>query len=89
MKKIAVISAILEDPEGTQQKFNEIVANFKGLIRGRMGLPMPEVSASLISIAVIGETDDINNLTGKLGKIPGISVKTAMSKKDYPVKAVL
>lgn len=83
MKKVAVISAILEDPEGTQHKFNETVATFKGIIKGRMGIPIPEKGISLISIAVVGETDEINSLTGKLGKIDKVSVKTAMSKKDY------
>jgi len=83
MKKIAVISAILEDPVGTQHQFNDLVASFKGIIKGRMGVPIPEHGISLISIAVVGEPDDINSLTGKLGKIDKISVKTAMSKNDF------
>ncbi|NLI90968.1 MAG: iron-only hydrogenase system regulator [Peptococcaceae bacterium] len=83
MKKVAVISAILEDPEDTQHDFNDIVASFKGIIKGRMGIPIPEQGISLVSIAVLGETDEINSLTGKLGKIDKVSVKTAMSKKDF------
>lgn len=83
MKKVAVVSAILEDPESTQHEFNDIVASFKGIIKGRMGIPLPEHGVSLISIAVVGETDEINSLTGKLGKIPKVAVKTAMSKKDF------
>jgi putative iron-only hydrogenase system regulator len=83
MKKVAVISAILEDPENTQHAFNDTVASFKGIIKGRMGIPIPELGISLISIAVLGETDEINSLTGKLGKIERVSVKTAMSKKDF------
>lgn len=83
MKKVAVISAILEDPEGTQHAFNDTVASFKGIIKGRMGIPIPEQGISLISIAVLGDTDEINSLTGKLGKIEKVSVKTAMSKRDF------
>jgi putative iron-only hydrogenase system regulator len=83
MKKVAVISAILEDPKTTQQEFNDTIASFKGIIKGRMGIPIPEQSISLVSIAVLGDTDEINSLTGKLGKIAKISVKTAMSKKDF------
>ncbi len=83
MKKVAVISAILEDPEVTQTAFNQTVASFKGIIKGRMGIPIPEQGISLVSIAVVGDTDDINNLTGKIGKIDKVSVKTAMSKKDF------
>lgn len=83
MKKVAVISAILEDPEHTQQVFNNTVASFKGIIKGRMGIPIPEQGISLISIAVVGDTDEINSLTGRLGKITKVSVTTAMSKKDF------
>jgi len=83
MKKVAVISAILEDPEDTQHVFNHTVASFKGIIKGRMGIPIPEQGISLVSIAVFGDTDEINSLTGKLGTIDKVSVKTAMSKKDF------
>ena len=42
MKRIAVISAILEDPQNTQAAFNALTSGFKGIVKGRMGLPMPE-----------------------------------------------
>ncbi|AYE33558.1 TM1266 family iron-only hydrogenase system putative regulator [Clostridium septicum] len=79
MKKIAVISAILENPSKCQQEFNEVVATFRGSIRGRMGIPFEE-GVSVISITVVGELNDINSLTGKLGNIQGVTVKTAISK---------
>ncbi|MFD3158544.1 TM1266 family iron-only hydrogenase system putative regulator [Haloimpatiens sp. FM7330] len=84
MKKIAVISAILEEPEKCQKEFNEVVASFKGIIRGRMGIPFEE-GISVISITVIGELNDINSLTGKLGNIPHVLVKTSISKKEISV----
>lgn len=82
MKRIAVISAILENPEEAQHEFNSLVAGFKGIVKGRMGLPMPEHGISVITIALAGELDDINSLTGKLGFIPGVTVKTSVSKKE-------
>lgn len=39
MKKIAVIGAVLEEPNKVQQEFNDVVASFKGIVRGRMGIP--------------------------------------------------
>lgn len=81
MRKIAVISAILEEPEKCQQEFNDVVAGFRGSIRGRMGIPFEE-GISVISITVIGELDEINSLTGKLGNVEGVMVKTAISKKE-------
>lgn len=82
MKKIAVISAILEDPNMCQQKFNEVVSSFKGIIKGRMGIPCDAEGVSIICITVVGDMDCINSLTGKLGNIPNVLVKTSISKKE-------
>lgn len=82
MKKIAVISAILEEPTLCQNQFNQVISEFKGLVRGRMGIPFQEEGVSVISIIVVGELNEINSLTGKLGNIEYISVKTSISKKE-------
>ncbi|MDP4089514.1 MAG: iron-only hydrogenase system regulator [Bacillota bacterium] len=82
MKKIAVVSAILEEPQKCQQLFNEVVAGFKEIIKGRMGIPFEEEGMSVICIVVAGEMDVINSFTGKLGNIPYVSVKTSISKKE-------
>ncbi|SHH71167.1 TM1266 family iron-only hydrogenase system putative regulator [Clostridium grantii] len=82
MKKIAVLGAVLENPKESSQKFNEILANFKGIIKGRMGIPFEEEDMSVISIIVTGTLDQINSLTGKLGNINGVTVKTSISKKE-------
>lgn len=82
MAKVAVISAILEDPIDAQHLFNETLSSFKGLIKGRMGIPMDEFGISVITITVVGELNDINSLTGKLGNIDHVYVKTSISKKE-------
>lgn len=82
MKKIAVISAILEEPIVFQNEFNEVVASFQNIIKGRMGLPFKEEKISVVSLTVIGDLNEINSLTGKLGNIPHVTVKTAISKKE-------
>ncbi len=81
MKKIAVISAILESPEICQEEFNNTVSNFRGSVKGRMGIPFEE-EISVICITVTGELNEINSLTGKLGNINGVTVKTAIAKKE-------
>lgn len=81
MSKIAVISAILENPTECQEEFNKVVAAFRGSIRGRMGIPFEE-GISVISLTLTGNLDDINSLTGKLGNINGVTVKTAISKTE-------
>jgi len=81
MKKIAVISAILENPQLNQKDFNEIVSSYNSIVKGRMGLPFDDIAIAVISITVIGTMDQINSLTGKLGKLSNVTVKTAISKK--------
>ncbi|GAA0115200.1 MULTISPECIES: TM1266 family iron-only hydrogenase system putative regulator [Clostridium] len=81
MKKIAVISAILEEPISCQNEFNEVITKFRGSIKGRMGIPFEE-GISVISIVVTGELNEINSLTGKLGNIEGVTVKTSISKVE-------
>jgi len=82
MKKIGVISAILEEPNLCQKEFNDVISNFKGIIKGRMGIPFEEEGLAVISLTVVGDLNDINSLTGKLGNIQHVLVKTAISKKE-------
>ena len=81
LKKIAVISAILEEPKECQERFNNVVSSFRGSIKGRMGIPFEE-GISVISITVVGTLEEINSLTGKLGNIDGVVVKTAIAKRE-------
>jgi len=82
MKRVAVISAILEKPEETQSLFNNIITSYKHMVRGRMGLPLEEEKVTVICITVVGDVNDINSLTGKLGRIQNVQVKTSISKKE-------
>jgi putative iron-only hydrogenase system regulator len=82
MKKVAVISAIIEQPDLYQKEFNDVVSNFKSIIIGRMGIPVDEGKIGVVSLTIIGTLDQINSLTGKLGNIPHVLVKTAVSKKE-------
>ncbi|CAK7020254.1 MAG: hypothetical protein PEPC_00838 [Peptostreptococcus russellii] len=81
-KRIAVISAILESPLACQSDFNNIVSEYKDIVRGRMGIPFEKEGISVVSITVLGTLDEINGLTGRLGSIEHVTVKTAISKKE-------
>jgi len=82
MKRIAVISAVLDDPKETYRQFNDLVSEFQHIIKGRMGVPFMEEHISVVSLTVLGDIDEINNLTGRLGNLRNITVKTAISKKE-------
>ncbi|MDD4658355.1 MAG: CopG family transcriptional regulator, partial [Eubacteriales bacterium] len=48
---------------------------------GRMGIPYRDRHVAVISLIVDGTTDEIGSLTGKLGEVKGVSVKSALTKK--------
>lgn len=79
-KRIGVIGIIIEDLTHISD-VNEILHQYGGIIVGRMGVPYRERGVNVISVIVDGTTDEIGALTGKLGKIKGLSVKSALSKK--------
>ena len=82
MKRIAIIAAVLDNPSASQKTFNEVISTHKHLIRGRMGIPFDEEGIAVVSVTVMGEMDEINALTGKLGKIENVTIKTAVSNKQ-------
>ncbi len=77
--RVAVIGIIVEDPDSTA-RINEILHQYSPYILGRMGIPYRERSISVISIAIDAPSDVINSLSGAIGKLPGVSAKTAYSK---------
>lgn len=82
MKRIATIGAVLDQPQQSQNQFNQVVSGFKGIVKGRMGIPFEEENMAVVSLTVVGDLDEINALTGKLGNIPHVTVKTAISARE-------
>lgn len=81
-QRIAFIGAILEEPEAVQAEFNAVVSSFRSILRSRSGTPFLE-DVAVISLVVMGTVDEINALTGRLGQIPHVQVKSAISKKTF------
>ncbi len=77
--RIAAISIIVQDPEKTAQ-LNEIIHEYAKYVIGRMGLPYREKNLHIISLVVDAPLDVINHLSGKLGRIDGITAKAAYAK---------
>lgn len=78
--RVAVISIIVENPDCVAQ-INEILHSAADRIIGRMGIPYKEKNISIISIVIDAELDAISTVSGKLGRLSGVTVKTAYSKK--------
>lgn len=81
-KRIAVIGIIIENPESVE-KLNSLLHMFSEYIIGRMGLPYRERNLSIVSLAVDAPQNVISELSGKIGKLDGISVKAAYSNKIF------
>lgn len=77
-KRVAVMGIIVENMEVVEE-INSTLHEYAKYIIGRMGIPYREKNISIISIAIDAPQDMISALSGKIGKLPGISVKTAYS----------
>lgn len=76
--RVAVMSIIVENSDATAE-LNEVLHNYGDYIIGRMGIPYRQRGISIISVAVDAPQDMISAMSGKIGKIGGVSVKTAYS----------
>ena len=74
--RVAVISIIVENDSSTAE-LNNLLSNFSDYVIGRMGVPYKERGVRLISVAVDAPQDKIAALSGRIGSLDGVSVKTA------------
>ena len=80
--RVAQIGIVVENPDSVE-KLNALLHTFGEYIIGRMGVPYRARGVNIMSIAIDAPQDVINALSGKVGKIEGVSAKTAYSKKVY------
>lgn len=82
-KRVAVMSIIVENNDSVE-KLNGILHGAGEFIIGRMGIPYREKNVSVISVVIDAPQDLISALTGKIGNLDGVTVKTAYSNvKSY------
>ena len=79
-RRIGFVGIIIEKPDKSYNRLNEILHEHATIVVGRLGLPYRERDLSIISLIVDGTTDDIGAFTGKLGQLPDVSVKTGFAK---------
>lgn len=78
--RIALIGIIVEEQDAAAE-VNRILHDFAEHIIGRMGVPYKKKNINIVSIVVDAENNVISSLSGKLGMVRGISVKTMYAKK--------
>ena len=79
-RRLGFVGIIVEDRKIAAAGVNKVLSDFGEIIAGRMGLPYAKKKCCVIAVIVDATTDELGALTGKLGLIKGVSVKSALSK---------
>lgn len=77
-KKVALIGMIIQDADAAE-KVNEILHDFREYMVGRMGIPYRERGINIISIVIDAPENKISALSGKLGMLQGVTVKSVQA----------
>lgn len=82
MEKRIGSALILIDTNANIDLLNKIISKHSSIILSRQGLPLKERHSSLISLILEGTTDEIGSLTGQIGRINNIQIKSVLLKQD-------
>ena len=77
--RIAVVSILVTD-RSVSEKVNAVLSAYGDWILGRMGIPYKEKKVSVLSVVLDAPVEITNALTGKLGRLNGVSVKALFGK---------
>lgn len=78
-RRVGVVAIVVEDRLKAASRVNELLSEYGDIIVGRMGVPYRDRGISVIALIVDGDTDVLGALTGKLGGIPGVKVRSALT----------
>ncbi|MHC1705305.1 MAG: TM1266 family iron-only hydrogenase system putative regulator [Tenuifilaceae bacterium] len=78
-KRLGAALILIENRESVT-KLNQILTTHADVIIGRQGIPMLGRGVSVISLVLEGTSDELSALTGPIGKLEGVQVKTLMMK---------
>lgn len=76
--RVAVMGIVVENTDSVK-RLNTLLHEYGSYIIGRMGIPYRARNINIVSIAIDAPQDVISALSGKIGNLDGISVKTAYS----------
>lgn len=78
--RFGTVSIFIRPEKDQIARLNSILNYHSDMILGRMGLPNPQQKINIICLIVYGDTDQMGSLTGKLGSLSGIQVKSCFYK---------
>lgn len=80
-KRLGFVGLIIEEREQNAPRVNALLSEYGDTILARTGVPCPQRDCSAITLVVEATTDELGGLTGQLGRLPGVSVKSMLSKQ--------
>ena len=80
--RVAVVGIIVEKNDSAEM-INEILHEYGRYIVGRIGIPYRERNICIISVVADAPQSVISAMTGKIGRVDGVNVKTAYSALTY------
>jgi len=81
-RRIGVVGIVITRREDSAVKVQDVLGEFADAIVGRMGVPYRERGVSVIALIVDGDTDRISAMTGRLGGLPGVNVRSALAPQE-------
>ncbi|MFI3166754.1 MAG: TM1266 family iron-only hydrogenase system putative regulator [Bacillota bacterium] len=80
--RIGAVAIVIEGGKETAMTVQSTLSDFSDIISGRMGIPKKDAGISVISVIVEGQIEKLSAFTGKLGKIPNVTVKSAITSVE-------
>jgi len=77
--RLGVVGIVISDASEDATRVNEILSSYSHIIVGRMGIPYRERQVSVIALTVDGNNDEIGAMTGKIGQLKSVTVKSALT----------
>ena len=76
--RLGFIGIVVQRMESAAE-VNRVLSQYGSMIRGRIGVPSQADQSAVIGVIVEGDNSRIGAMTGKLGNIPGVTVKSALT----------
>ena len=79
-ERLGFVGIVIEDRRRAEE-VNRVLSQYGSIIRGRIGVPDKETGLAVMGVIVEGTNDQVGAMTGRLGNLPGVTVKSAMTAR--------
>lgn len=84
-ERIGFVGIVLDDLSAAP-KVNATISRYQDMVTGRIGIPDHQRESAVIGLIVCGSPEKVGQMTGQLGNIPGVTVKSALTGKTRSEK---